>query len=65
MPTMTMKVDMSGLMIEAAKTCKSFPIAMGFQAIENAMVSIAKHAVEKQDAFLLEKLEALGYITKS
>lgn len=57
--TMTPKVGLQQLMLEAATEMKSFSHAMGFKMANDVLVDIGKHALETKDEKLIKMLQSI------
>ena len=59
-----MTVDLQGLMVEAANTCRTSAISLGFMIALAKFFSIAQRAIILQDESILADLEVLGLVKK-
>jgi hypothetical protein len=62
MTTITPKVDLTALMLEAAREAKSQTVCYGFSLASVRLRQITQRAIELEDEALLEALVGLGLV---
>jgi len=62
METITVKVDLQNLMVQAAKEMKTSGVTMGFAVAAIYLKRIAERSIELNDEELLKACEGLGII---
>jgi hypothetical protein len=60
--TITPKIGLQNLMLDAATEMKSFPVAMGFQMADGVLCKIAHRAIDLNDAELIELCKSICLI---